>query len=92
VSEPTTTGIILWDVLKWLGAAVVGLLTYIGKRHDDRLSKLESEAQSKETADVQRSEMRQELREHRQESNVKFDRVFERLDTVLDRLNGGTGP
>ena len=75
-----------WDFVKWLAAAVVGLLGYIGKRHDDRLSKLEAEAQSKGAADVQRAELKQELREHRTETSQKFDRVFERLDTIVDRL------
>ena len=83
---PNEAGIDLWDFVKWLGAAIVGLLSYIGKRHDDRLSKLEAEAQSKGEADNQRAEIKQELRDHRTETSQKFDRVFERLDTIVDRL------
>lgn len=86
MQEPTTASIALWDIVKWLGAAIVGLLSYIGKRHDDRLSKLEAEAQSKGAADIQRSELKQELKEHRQETSQQFSRVFERLDTIVDRL------
>lgn len=89
MSDPHTAGIDLWDILKWMGAAILGLLSYIGKRHDDRLSALEAGAQTKESADQQRSELRQELREHRTETTQKFDRVFERLDTIVDRLGGG---
>ena len=100
VSDPGTTGsFAAWDVLKWLfgvGAGIImSLLGYIGKRHEQRLSAhnerlraLEIATQSRATAEAQRIEIHDELRQHRQETTSQFTRVFERLDKIVESVHG----
>lgn len=86
MAEPITGGVGLWDVAKWLFGVAVGLIAYIGKRHDERLTSLEKDTKPRAEADKERSELLDALREHRSETNAKFDRMFERLDALFDRL------
>ena len=85
MTEPATSGFVLWDILKWLGGALVALLTYFGKRHDDRLTALEKEAQTREQAAAERAEIRQEIRDLASRMEVQHTRLFERLDLLVDR-------
>ena len=82
-----------WDFAKWVGAALAGVLSWVGIDQNGRLLKLELEAQSKETAEVQRIELRDEIactrldvKELRNEMLAQHTRILERLDTIGDRL------
>jgi type VI protein secretion system component VasK len=86
-----------WDVAKGLWAAVVSLFSYIGLRQIARIDKLEdvSVEQAEHEKDVDRireehlrtaAELKAALREHRQETQESFARIFRRLDEIADRV------
>lgn len=86
-----------WSALKWLWGAVMSLLGYLGLRQVARIDALEAgrveksahdrevehiRAEQQRTAD----ELKASLRDHRQETQLAFARVFQRLDDIADRV------
>lgn len=86
-----------WSALKWLWGAMMSVLGYLGLRQVSRIdaleaSRLEKSAHDREVerirAEHQRSsdELKTSLRDHRHETQQSFNRVFQRLDDIADRV------
>ncbi len=87
-----------WAALKWLWGALMSALAVLGLRQVARIDALEAgrvekSAHDREVehirAEHQRSsdELKTSLRDHRHETQQSFNRVFQRLDDIADRVH-----
>ncbi len=97
--EPGTTD---WDIFKFLWGAIVSVLGWLGLHQIGRINKLETTRVAKEEHEKELKRIQEELRrtvervdeslaEHRSETQSAFARVFQRLDTLADRIAGHSG-
>lgn len=73
-------------VIQALMGLAVMVLGWIATRQVARIDELEKSKADKEHMDKAIDELRNDMREHRAESREGFRRVFERLDTIADRI------
>ncbi len=86
-------GISFSDVAKWVAAAAAAVITFFLKRvigvqdrHGMRLDLLERNSVSNESHERAVDKLEAKMDTHRAETGKAFDRIFERLDTIADRL------
>lgn len=86
-------GLSFGDVAKWLAAAGATVIAFFLKRvigtqdrHGMRLDLLERNTVSMEAHERSLDKLEGKMDAHRAESTKSFDRLFERLDTIADRL------
>lgn len=82
-------GVELWRVIEILALGLVGLVMWVGRQQMRRIDALERDRQTVAQAAVDRAEIKTELREIRDDMKSQTSRIFERLDTIVDRLTFG---
>lgn len=87
------SGLSFGDAVKWVGAAAAAMIAFFLKRvigvqdrHGMRLDLLERNTVSMEVHEKSLDKLEAKMDAHRAESTKSFDRLFERLDTIADRL------
>lgn len=73
-------------IIELLLGGSVAVLAWITKRQVERIDLLEREKADKVDVEKSLAELKTDMREHRAESREGFRRVFERLDTIADRI------
>lgn len=84
----------MFDSPRVLELAILGLISvvfWVGKQQMRRIDKLEQERQTIASAALDRAEIKSELKEIKDEMTRNNSRVFERLDTIMDRITFGNG-
>jgi hypothetical protein len=81
------------DLVKWVAAAGVAVLTWFTRRlvatqddHGKAIRTLEADKVARDEHEKAIDRLEAALREHRQETIQQFNRVLERLDTIADRV------
>lgn len=75
-----------WDAAKGVWAALVSILAWLGIRARNDLDALKDEAVQKKDHERAVDRIESALKEHRTETNTRLDRIFERIDTLSDRI------
>ena len=86
-------GVSFSDIAKWAAAAAGAVIAFFLKRvigvqdrHGMRLDLLERNTVSNESHERSIDKLEAKMDTHRAETGKAFDRIFERLDTIADRL------
>ncbi len=81
------------DLVKWAAAIGVAVVAFFTRRlvetqdeHAKAIQSLQADKVARDEHDKSVDRLEATMREHRQESMSSFNRVFERLDTIADRL------
>lgn len=88
--EPWRVVEVLVAVIATLATGVLGFMSAILRDtvadHGKRIGLLESSIYTRADAERARSETKHDIAELRAEMNKQHERIFERLDTIVDRL------
>ena len=86
-------GITFFDVWRWIAGAAIAVIAFFLKRiigaqdsHSVRLDVLERNTVSTGSHERSLDKLESKMDSHRSETNKSFERVFERLDNISDRL------
>ncbi len=82
-------GVEPWHVIELLILGLAGVLMWNGRQLVRRVDALERDRQTVAQASLDRAEIKSELRDIKDDMKAQNSRIFERLDTIVDRLTFG---